>query len=102
MGPVHTSAGSHDINGPTALANSVGKVDHSMAANGTLLNVKFPEHAVIGEAGRDNLISYIDAYLSNDPMHIQFNIICSDKMRAAQKEPQSYKEMLVRVSGYSA
>ncbi len=102
MGPVHTSAGSHDINGPTALANSVGKVDHSMAANGTLLNVKFPEHAVIGEAGRDNLISYIDAYLSNDPMHIQFNIMSSDKMRAAQKEPQSYKDMLVRVAGYSA
>lgn len=102
MGPTHTEAGSHDVNGPTALANSVGKVDHSLATNGTLLNVKFPEHAVSGIEGRDNLVSYIDAYLSNDPMHVQFNIMSSDKMRAAQKDPESYKDMLVRVAGYSA
>ena len=102
MGPVHTELGSHDTNGPTALANSVGKVDHSMAPNGTLLNVKFPENAVGGIEGRDNLISFIDGYLANDPMHVQFNIMSSETMRAAQKDPDSYRDMLVRVAGYSA
>jgi hypothetical protein len=102
MGPVHTELGSHDTEGPTALANSVGKVDHSLAPNGTLLNVKFPENAVTGVEGRDNLISYIDAYLANDPMHIQFNIMSSETMKAAQKDPDNYRDMLVRVAGYSA
>ena len=102
MGPVHTELGSHDTNGPTALANSVGKVDHSRAPNGTLLNVKFPENAVGGIEGRDNLISFIDGYLANDPMHVQFNIMSSETMRAAQKDPDSYRDMLVRVAGYSA
>jgi len=102
MGPVHTKAGSHDTMGPTALSNSVGKVDHSKATNGTLLNVRFPENAVSGIEGRDNLISYIDSYLSNDPMHIQFNIMSAETMKQAQKNPEEYKDMLVRVAGYSA
>ena len=102
IGPVHTAAGSHDIKGPTAIANSVAKVDHSLATNGTLLNVKFPEDAVSGRTGRDNLISFIDAYFAGDPMHIQFNIMSSATMRAAQKQPEDYKDMLVRVAGYSA
>ncbi|MDY5541161.1 MAG: formate C-acetyltransferase/glycerol dehydratase family glycyl radical enzyme [Lachnospiraceae bacterium] len=102
MGPVHTDAGAHDIYGPTALANSVAKVDHSLATNGTLLNVKFPQEAVAGVEGRDNLVSFIDEYLSKKPMHIQFNIMSSATMRAAQKKPEDYKDMLVRVAGYSA
>ena len=102
MGPVHTAMGSHDICGPTAIANSVSKVDHSLATNGTLLNMKFPQDAVEGTVGRDNLISFIDAYLEGEPMHVQFNIMSSDTMRAAMKEPEKYKDMLVRVAGYSA
>ena len=102
MGPVHTDAGSHDVNGPTAIANSVAKVDHSLATNGTLLNLKFPQDAVAGVEGRDNLISFIDEYLSKQPMHVQFNIMSSDTMRAAQKKPENYRDMLVRVAGYSA
>ena len=102
MGPVHTDAGSHDVCGPTALANSLGKVDHSLATNGTLMNLRFPEDAVSGVEGRDNLIAYIDEYMSKNPMHVQFNIMSSDKMRAAQKHPEDYKDMLVRVAGYSA
>ncbi|MGI6767364.1 MAG: (2S)-3-sulfopropanediol dehydratase [Lentihominibacter sp.] len=102
MGPVHTAAGSHDIYGPTAIANSVSKVDHSLATNGTLLNLKFPQSAVSGIKGRDNLISFIDAYLEGRPMHVQFNIMSSETMRAAQKNPDDYRDMLVRVAGYSA
>ncbi len=102
MGPVHTAWGSHDICGPTALAHSVSKMDHSLATNGTLLNMKFPQEAVKGREGRDNLIGFIDEYLSQGPMHVQFNIMSSETMRAAQKHPEQYKDMLVRVAGYSA
>ena len=102
MGPVHTDMGSHDVNGPIAIAHSIAKVDHSLATNGTLLNLKFPQEAVKGVEGRDNLISYIDEYLAGGPMHVQFNIMSSETMKAAQKKPEEYKDMLVRVAGYSA
>ena len=102
MGPVHTDMGSHDVKGPIAIAHSIAKVDHSLATNGTLLNLKFPQEAVKGVEGRDNLISYIDEYLAGGPMHVQFNIMSSETMKAAQKKPEEYKDMLVRVAGYSA
>lgn len=102
MGPVHTDAAAHDINGPIAIAHSIGKVDHSLATNGTLLNLKFPQEAVEGIEGRDNLISFIDEYLSGGAMHVQFNIMSSETMKAAQKNPEEYRDMLVRVAGYSA
>lgn len=102
MGPVHTDGGSHDISGPTAVANSVSKVDHSLASNGTLLNLKFSQEAVAGIEGRDNLISFIDEYLSKKAMHVQFNVMSSATMKLAQKNPENYKDMLVRVAGYSA
>ncbi len=102
MGPVHNDAGSHDICGPTAIVNSLTKVDHSLATNGTLMNLRFPQEAVAGVEGRDNLVSFIDTYLAKQAMHVQFNIMSSATMRAAQKKPENYKDMLVRVAGYSA
>lgn len=102
MGPVHTDGGSHDICGPTALVNSLTKVDHSLATNGTLMNLRFPQEAVAGVEGRDNLLSFIDEYIAKQAMHVQFNIMSSATMRAAQKKPEDYKDMLVRVAGYSA
>lgn len=102
MGPVHTDGGSHDINGPTALTNSLTKVDHSLATNGTLMNLRFPQEAVAGTEGRDNLISFIDEYIAKKAMHVQFNIMSTETMKAAQIKPEDYKDMLVRVAGYSA
>lgn len=102
MGPVHTDGGSHDICGPTALVNSLTKVDHSLASNGTLMNLRFPEESVAGVEGRDTLIGFIDEYMAKQAMHVQFNIMSSATMRAAQKKPEDYKDMLVRVAGYSA
>lgn len=102
MGPVHTSRGSHDISGPTAIVNSVSKVDHSLATNGTLLNLRFPEESVAGTEGRDILLGFIEEYISKGGMHVQFNIMNSEKMKDAQRNPQNYKDMLVRVAGYSA
>ena len=102
MGPVHTARASHDTSGPTALTASVAKVDQSLATNGTLLNMKFPQEAVSGIEGRDNLVAFLRSYLEKGGMHVQFNIMSSETMRAAQKHPEDYRDMLVRVAGYSA
>ncbi len=102
MGPVHTAASSHDVNGPTALVNSVNKVDHTLATNGTLLNLKFTPECVAKDRGRDNLIDFVDAYFTGGALHCQFNIMSSAMMRAAMEKPEDYRDMLVRVAGYSA
>jgi formate C-acetyltransferase len=102
MGPVHTKAGSHDRNGPTAVANSVAKLDHARIGNGIILNWKFSPGTVAGEAGRDKLIDLMDIYFRNGGMQSQFSIIGKDIMLDAQKRPEKYQGLLVRVAGYSA
>ncbi len=102
MGPVHTAASSHDRLGPTAIANSVNKVDHALATNGTLLNWKFPPECVSGIQGRENLISFVDTFFHGSATHCQFNILSSKTMRRAMEHPEEYRDLLVRVAGYSA
>lgn len=102
IGAVHTHASSHDIKGPTAMLNSVAKLDHERAGNGTLLNWKFNPSCVQDKTGRDNLISLLDMIVDKKVMHSQFNIITREQLEAAQKDPKKYKHLLVRVAGYSA
>lgn len=102
MGPQHTVMGSHDRSGPTALVNSLGKLEHDRATNGTLVNVKFPTEVVAGVNGRDRLVDFLDTYYEKGPMHVQVMITDAETLRAAQKKPEDYKDMLIRVSGYSA
>jgi len=102
VGAVHTQVRAHDVKGPTAMVNSVTKLDHIRAGNGTLLNMKFSPSAVSGEVGRDNFISLIDSYFDQKGMHCQFNIISRDTLEDAMKHPENYRDMVVRVAGYSA
>lgn len=102
MGPVHTRLGSHDVSGPTAVANSVTKMDHPKASNGTLLNWKFSKNSIAGKTGTDNLIRLMDTYFDRKGFHSQFNIMSSATMKKALENPEKYKDMLVRVAGYSA
>ena len=102
MGPVHTQCCSHDHSGPTAVALSVSKLDHARIGNGIILNWKFSPSAVSGETGRDNLIALMDTYFEHMGMQSQFSIVGRDMMVAAQKEPEKYKDLLVRIAGYSA
>lgn len=102
MGAVHTHCCSHDVKGPLAICKSVTKMDHARATNGTLLNWKFSPTAVAGEAGRDAFIALIDEYVHRKGMHSQFNITSQETLIAAQKDPAAYRDLLVRVAGYSA
>ncbi|MFA6008356.1 MAG: formate C-acetyltransferase/glycerol dehydratase family glycyl radical enzyme [Desulfobacteraceae bacterium] len=102
LGAVHTQAGSHDFKGPTAIAKSVTKLDHIRAGNGTLLNWKFTPECLKGDTGRDNLISLMDVYFERKGMHSQFNVVSRETLEDALVHPEKYKDLLVRVAGYSA
>lgn len=102
MGPVHTKAGSHDRSGPTAVANSVAKLDHGRIGNGIILNWKFSPGTVAGDAGRDKLISLMETYFQNGGMQSQFSIVGKELLLQAQKKPEDYQGLLVRIAGYSA
>ncbi len=94
--------GGYDIYGPTAAANSVAKLDHAIASNGTLYNQKFHPSALSGVEGLQNFVSYIRAFFDQKGMHMQFNVVDRDTLLDAQKHPEKYKSLVVRVAGYSA
>jgi formate C-acetyltransferase len=77
-------------------------MDHARIGNGIILNWKFSPAAVSGETGRDNLIGLMDVYFRNRGMQSQFSIVGREMMLEAQKHPEQYKDLLVRIAGYSA
>ncbi len=98
---VSPSAGK-DVHGPTAAANSVSTLDHGIASNGTLFNQKFHPSALSGEEGLDNFVSLIRTYFDKKGSHMQFNVVSRETLLDAQKHPENYKHLVVRVAGYSA
>ena len=91
-----------DVNGPTATANSVSKLDHGIASNGTLLNQKFHPSALSGDEGLNNFVALIRSYFDQKGSHMQFNVVDKNTLIDAQKHPENYKHLVVRVAGYSA
>jgi len=91
-----------DENGPTAAANSVAKLDHFSASNGTLYNQKLLPSTLAGDKGLLNFASLVRSYFDNKGMHVQFNVIDRAKLIAAQQNPEDHRDLVVRVAGYSA
>ncbi|CEK29359.1 pyruvate formate-lyase [[Clostridium] sordellii] len=89
-----------DTNGPTAVIKSCSKMDH-LKTGGTLLNQRFAPAVVQGEDGLDNMANLVRAYFNMDGHHIQFNVFDKNVLLAAQKNPEEYKDLIVRVAGYS-
>ncbi len=89
-----------DRRGPTAVLKSAAKLDH-VRTGGTLLNQKFTPQLLADEEGIEKLIQLIRAYFRMDGHHIQFNVVSSDTLRAAQRTPEEYRDLIVRVAGYS-
>lgn len=98
---VSPSAGK-DIKGPTAAANSVSRLDHFIASNGTLFNQKFHPSALEGRAGLEKFVALIRTYFDQKGSHMQFNVVSRETLLEAQKNPDAYKHLVVRVAGYSA
>ncbi len=89
-----------DRKGPTAVFRSAGRMDH-VKTGGTLLNMKFTPDLVAGENGIDRWADLVRGYFRMDGHHVQFNVIGVDTLREAQANPQDYRDLIVRVAGYS-
>jgi formate C-acetyltransferase len=89
-----------DRQGPTAVMKSAAKIDH-LRTGGTLLNQKFTPQLLADESGLDNLVHLVRTYFQMDGHHVQFNVVAAETLRDAQKNPQKYRDLIVRVAGYS-
>ena len=91
-----------DKNGPTAIAVSCASWDQTKYPGGTLMNMKFSPTCIQGEQGIMKLSQLIQTYFEMGGMEIQINVISAETLRNAQKDPESYKNLVVRVAGFSA
>lgn len=91
-----------DHQGPTAVLKSVSKLDNTLLSNGTLLNVKFTPSTLEGRQGLNKLADFLCAFTRLKLQHVQFNVVNAEQLREAQKRPQDFAGLVVRVAGYSA
>ncbi|MDO4557403.1 MAG: glycyl radical protein [Planctomycetia bacterium] len=89
-----------DRHGPTAVIRSAAKMDH-LRTGGTLLNMKFSPSLVSDADGLNQWANLVRCYFLMDGHHLQFNVVSADVLRAAQREPGKYRDLIVRVAGYS-
>lgn len=91
-----------DHQGPTAVLKSVSKLDNMLLSNGTLLNVKFTPSTLEGLQGLNKLADFLGAFTRLKLQHVQFNVVNAKQLREAQRRPQDFAGLVVRVAGYSA
>ncbi len=89
-----------DRKGPTSVVKSAAKIDH-LRTGGTLLNQKFTPLFFEDDTAIQKVSSLVRSYFRMDGHHIQFNVVNADTLRDAQKHPENYKDLIVRVAGYS-
>jgi formate C-acetyltransferase len=89
-----------DRRGPTAVIKSASKMDH-VRTGGTLLNQKYTPLLLADEEGLDGMAHLIRSYFKLDGHHIQINVVSAETLRDAQKHPEKYRDLIVRVAGYS-
>ena len=90
-----------DVNGPTAALSSVAQIDQSKFSNGTLLNMKFHPSSLVGPDSTDKLSELIQTYFEMGGMEMQINVVSVEVLKEAQKKPDDYKNLIVRVAGFS-
>jgi formate C-acetyltransferase len=91
-----------DVHGPTALLKSVSRIDSQNGSNGTLLNMKFLPDFFKTRARRSKFNSLLKAFVRLFIHHVQFNVVGPETLVDAQKHPENYKSLTVRVAGYTA
>ncbi len=91
-----------DTSGPTAAMRSEAKVNHELHPGGTLLNLKLLPSAIEGQRGLAGMANLIRSYFELGGYHCQFNVISPETLRDAQKNPDNYRDMVIRVAGYCA
>jgi formate C-acetyltransferase len=91
-----------DLSGPTAVINSAAKICKLMPPEGAPLDIRFHHSALKGEEGLEKLMAFIKTYMSQEGIQLQFNIVDSTILRDAQRRPELYRDLIVRVWGFSA
>jgi pyruvate formate-lyase/glycerol dehydratase family glycyl radical enzyme len=102
MADATSPAQGRDRNGPTAVFASARCYDHSKFMDGLALNIRIHPSALSREDGVTKLRDMTKTYLNSGGMEVQYNVVSSETMRAAQKDPDSYRNLVVRIAGYSA
>ncbi len=96
----------YDRNGPTAVIKSIGKINRAPLENGTAMtvlnNMRLSPVILEAEKGLDNMSAFLRAWVELDCFHIQFNVVSSETLRAAQAHPEKYPDLMVKVAGWSA
>jgi formate C-acetyltransferase len=91
-----------DKHGPTAVLRSATKVDHVVQSESTLMNLKFSPGPLQTKEGKRKFNSMIKTYFDHYGHHVQFNIVNADTLLDAKKHPENYRDLVVRVAGFSA
>ena len=102
MADATSPAQGRDLNGPTAVFNSTCCFDHSRFMDGIALNMRIHPSSVSTDEGLGKLKEMTKTYFSNGGMEVQYNIVSAETMRAAQVDPQTYRDLVVRIAGFSA
>ncbi|HZW97822.1 MAG TPA: formate C-acetyltransferase/glycerol dehydratase family glycyl radical enzyme [Bacillota bacterium] len=95
-------SGGTDLGGPTAVLKSVSHIPHDRFNQGTLLNMKVEDELLNSEKGIQQMMALLKSMCSLGVFHVQFNVIDQEKLLKAQKNPEEYKGLLIRVAGYTA
>jgi formate C-acetyltransferase len=91
-----------DLNGPTAVLKSMGKINNPELSLGQTLNMKLDPVVFESEDGIKRLADLIRVFVDQKVDHVQINVVSAKTLRAAQKEPEKYKDLVVKVAGYNA
>ena len=91
----------YDRNGPTAYLRSAAKLPHLTLSNGDQLNIRFTPTSVTGNMGAEKLKNLMQTYFNLGGHQVQFNVISTDELHAAQKNPTEYRDLVVRIAGFS-
>jgi len=102
LSDAHSPVQGQARSGPTAVLKSMVKQNHALVTNGTLLNMRFNVHTLTGEERLRNFAKLIKTYLSLGGFHVQFNIVDPRVLKEAQKHPERYPDLMVRVAAYVA
>ncbi|MEE8469780.1 MAG: formate C-acetyltransferase/glycerol dehydratase family glycyl radical enzyme, partial [Dehalococcoidia bacterium] len=95
-------ANGREQEGPTAVLKSSAKLEHGLMSNGNSLNLRLLPALVHDADAVRKVASLVKTYFDLGGMHLQFNVVSRDTLEDAQKHPQDYRDLVVRVSGYSA
>lgn len=91
-----------DVNGPTAVLNSVNKLPTLMITGGQLLNQKYSPELIRSPEQFEKFVNMIKSFIASKGWHIQFNIISGETLKEAQIQPEKHRDIIVRVAGYCA